>query len=312
MILCSGEALIDMLPRPGPQGATLWQPVPGGAVFNTARALARLDIPVGWFGGLSNDLFGRQLDAALAGDGVDTRLAARSDRPSTLAFVDLEHGQARYHFYDTGTAGRMLGEADLPALGPEIEAAFFGGISLAAEPCAGAHAALMARAAETRVTMLDPNIRPGFIAEEAAFRTRIADLLAIADIVKLSDEDLAWLEGASEDVAGQARALLARGPRLVCITQGARGALAVSAAGIVRQAAPRVAAVDTVGAGDTFNAGLLAGLRDARALNKRAMSAPPQAAVETALGLAVAASAVTVTRAGADPPRRGDLDQAGR
>jgi sugar/nucleoside kinase (ribokinase family) len=127
---------------------------------------------------------------------VDQSLIARSDRPTTLAFVVLTGGNASYAFYDENTAGRMLSEADLPAIPETCEAGFFGGISLAVEPCADAYTALAARMAQAgKLVMLDPNIRPGFIADEGRYRARMDRLLSLADVVKVSDEDLAWLDG---------------------------------------------------------------------------------------------------------------------
>src|SRR5690606_8656044 len=129
--------------------------------------------------------------------------------------VELVEGQARYAFYDENTAGRMLAPGDLPEIGPQVEALFFGGISLVVEPCGSTYEALMTRAAPERVTMIDPNIRTGFITDAAAYRARISRMIALADIVKLSDEDLHWLEGPG-DTELLARDILARGPRLVC------------------------------------------------------------------------------------------------
>ncbi|MBM9594789.1 carbohydrate kinase family protein [Roseitranquillus sediminis] len=306
MILCCGEALIDMLPRRTEAGALAYAPHVGGAVFNTAIALGRLDVATGFFTGLSTDMFGLRLERALAESGVDTALSHRSDRPTTLAFVELTQGQARYVFYDEGTAGRMLAGDELPALPDEIKALFFGGISLVAEPCGTAYEALMAKAAASRVTMIDPNVRPGFIRDEAAYRGRIGRMMALADIVKLSDEDLHWLEGPGDAVA-LAGDILKRGPHLVCITEGARGATGYTAAGAVHVDAPRVTVADTVGAGDTFNAGLLAGLARGGVLRRDALRQLDEAALRDALDLGVRAAAITVSREGANPPRASEL-----
>jgi fructokinase len=307
MILCAGEALIDMLPRTAVSGEAAFAPYAGGAVFNTAIALGRLGTPTGFFTGLSTDLFGQVLEAALADSGVDAERAARSDRPTTLAFVTLTDGQARYAFYDEGTAGRMLAEADLPGDLDGVGALFFGGISLAVEPCAHSYETLCLREAGRRVIMLDPNVRPGFIRDEAVYRARIDRMLAASDIVKLSDEDLHWLFGPGE-IAALVSAVLAKGPKLVCITEGAEGVTGYTATGAVRVAARRVEVVDTVGAGDTFNAGLLAGLSDAGLLSRDALAAGlPEDGLRAALDLGVRAAAVTVSRAGANPPRRAEL-----
>ncbi|KPP86231.1 MAG: fructokinase, partial [Rhodobacteraceae bacterium HLUCCO07] len=188
MILACGEALIDMLPRQTAAGEDAFAPYAGGAVFNTAIALGRLGAPAGFFCGISRDFLGQILRDKLSESGVNSSACVISDRPCTVAFVKLVDGQATYAFYDENTAGRMLTEADLPAT--DAQALFFGGISLVAEPCGSAYEAFMLREAPTRVTMIDPNVRPGFITDPAAYRARIDRMLAAADIIKLSDEDL--------------------------------------------------------------------------------------------------------------------------
>lgn len=306
MILCCGEALIDMLPRMTTGGEDAFAPYTGGAVFNTAVALGRLGTEVGFFTGLSRDLFGQRLEAALAESGVDYALALRSDRPTTLAFVTLTDGQARYAFYDENTAARMITPDDLPALDDGVEALFFGCISLISEPCATAYETLMLREAEARVTMLDTNIRPSFVSDEAAYRARLNRMIAAADIVKFSDEDLHWVAGGG-DTADLARAMLEKGPKLICITEGAQGATGYTRDGAFFEPAPQVEVADTVGAGDTFNAGLLSGLKEAGALSKPALGELPEEVLRAALDLGTQAAAVTVSRAGANPPRRDEL-----
>ena len=307
MILCAGEALIDMLPRETREGDAAFRPVAGGAVFNTAIALGRLGAPTGFFSGLSTDLFGQVLTDALAASNVDASLAARSDRPTTLAFVTLRDGHASYAFYDENTAGRTLSEADLPALPDSVEALFFGGISLVVEPCAAAYEALLAREAGRRVIMVDPNVRQGFIRDEAAYRARIDRMLAQADIVKVSDEDLRWLDGEG-DLAQQAQRMRSRGPSLVCVTQGAEGVTGYGAGDPVFVEARKATVVDTVGAGDTFNAGVLAELHDRGRLTREAVRALAPEDIAAALSLGARAAAVTVSRAGANPPTRAELD----
>jgi fructokinase len=269
-------------------------------VFNTAIALGRLGARAGFFCPMSSDLFGAQLRAALTASGVDHSLSPDVDRPCTLAFVTLVNGQARYAFYDRGTALRDLTVADLPALPADVQAVFLGGISLVGDPCGAAFAALADQAGD-RVVMCDPNIRPSFIRDEAAYRARLAKLLARADLVKVSDEDLHWLMGTG-DVADLARALRAQGPGVVIITEGAEGARAFHAGGVVQVPAPRVTVADTVGAGDTFNAGVLASLAQDGALSRAAIAALDEATLHRALTLGARAAAMTVSRAGANPP----------
>jgi fructokinase len=307
MILSCGEALIDMLPRTSTEGEACFAPYAGGAVFNTAIALGRLGADSAFFSGVSNDMLGEILADTLVASNVDITLLARSDRPTTVAFVKLLNGQATYAFYDEATAGRMLAQADLPILPANVSTLFFGGISLVNDPAASTYEALQAREAAARVTMIDPNIRPGFIAgKEAEYRARIMRMIARADIVKLSDEDLHWLEGEG-DLTALARGLLNAGPKVVFITEGSAGARAVTATLDRFVAATKVKVVDTVGAGDTFNAGVLAALDAAGVLSKSGIAALSDATLDAALDLGCRAAAVTVSRAGANPPWAKDL-----
>ncbi|MBS7541230.1 carbohydrate kinase family protein [Ancylobacter lacus] len=308
VLLCAGEALIDMVPRATPEGQA-FLPLPGGAVFNTAIAAARLGTRTLFWYGLSTDLFGDQLRAALAAAGVDARLCRPLDRPTTLAFVTLVEGQARYLFLDENTAGRMLAPTDLPDVPAEVAALFLGGISLVGEPVGSTMEALAVRVAgdgNGRLIMLDPNVRPGFIRDEAAYRGRIRRLVGLSHVVKLSDEDLFWLMGPG-DLATQARAVQAQGPRLVLVTLGARGARAFGRGLDVEVAAPAVKVADTVGAGDTFNAGFLTALADRDLLSADALADIGADTLRAALDFAARAAALSVTRVGADPPWRKDM-----
>lgn len=307
MILSCGEALIDMLPRTSTAGEACFAPYAGGAVFNTAIALGRLGAPAAFFSGISTDMLGEILADTLTASKVDTRYCARSGRPTTVAFVKLVNGQATYAFYDENTAGLMLSQDQLPALPSEVDTLFFGGISLVNDPAASTYEALQAREAPHRVTMVDPNIRLGFIAgKEEAYRARIMRMIARADIVKLSDEDLHWVSGAG-DLTQLARDLLALGPKVVFITEGAAGARAVTATQDRFVAATKVTVADTVGAGDTFNAGALCALHEAGALTKARLAAVTDAELDAALTLGTRSAAVTVSRAGANPPWRAEL-----
>jgi fructokinase len=190
----------------------------------------------------------------------------------------------------------------LPTLPADVTTLFFGGISLVNDPAASTYAALQARESATRVTMIDPNIRLGFIAgKEVPYRTRIEGMIAKADIVKLSDEDLAWVMG-DGDIATLARQILAKGPKLVFITEGAKGARAITATQDRFVAAQQITVADTVGAGDTFNAGALASLHTAGALTKDRLATVSDAELDAALSLGTRAAAITCSRPGANPP----------
>ncbi|RLJ59166.1 fructokinase [Litoreibacter meonggei] len=301
MILCCGEALIDMLPRTSQEGEAAFAPFAGGAVFNTSIALGRMGVEPGFFCGLSTDLFGETLEAKLDEAGVSSDLAFRSTRPTTLAFVRLTDGHASYTFYDENSALRIMTEADLPTLPEKVAALFFGGISLVGEPCGSAYEALMAREADSRVTMIDPNIRPSFITDRTGYVARITSMMAMSDVVKLSDEDLHWLEG-DGDLDALAGALIARGTKVVLITQGSDGSVGYTAQHRVVVPANKVEVVDTVGAGDTFNAGFLAGLQHAGALDKATLANLSEDTLRDALAMGSRTAAITVSRAGANPP----------
>ncbi|MEL7091736.1 MAG: carbohydrate kinase [Pseudomonadota bacterium] len=303
MILCAGEALIDMIPND--TGA--FAPHVGGAVLNTAVALGRLGVPTGLVTGLSFDPFGARITAHLRDSHVDTRHAVPSDRNTTLAFVHLKDGQATYSFYDDNTATRAILPDDLPEVPDGTEALFFGGISLCNPPVADSLATMAADVPAHLPVMVDPNIRPGFAADQGAYRTRLMGLMRRADIVKLSDEDITWLlpDG---DLAAKAQAVLAMGPKLLLLTEGSAGATAyVSGGPTVRVAAQKVTVVDTVGAGDTFNAGILHQLRAKGALSPEGLTTLTEDTLTQMLTFAARAAAVTVSRAGANPPWADDL-----
>lgn len=301
MILCCGEALIDMLPRQTTLGENGFAPYAGGAIFNTAIALGRLGVRTGFFTGLSDDMMGDILRETLAASHVDSRFAIVSSRPTTIAFVKLVDGQATYAFYDEGTAGRMITPDELPVLDDDVTALHFGAISLIPEPCGSTYEALLMREAGRRVISLDPNIRPGFIRDRAAHEARIRRMAAQSDILKFSDEDLDWF-GLSGDHDTLARYWLDRGAKLVLITRGADGATGYTADLKVSVPGERVTVVDTVGAGDTFDAGVLTSLERAGVLTKAGVAGLSEAVLRDALALGARAAAVTVSRAGANPP----------
>lgn len=307
MIVCCGEALIDMLPRQLDDGSDVLLPVPGGAIFNTAIALGRLGESSGFFSGLSTDLFGEKLAAALEASNVDYSYAVRSAAPTTLAFVKLTDGQAQYTFYDENTAGRLLSEADLPQFGDEVTALHFGTISLISEPCGTTLEALMKREHKNRIISLDPNIRVSFIPDEKAHRARMARMIGMSDIVKVSDEDFEWLVpgGSFDDTA---KTWIENGMSLVLYTMGAEGCRAITAHHDIIVPVQKVQVVDTVGAGDSFDGGLLAGLNRAGVMTKATLRDIDEDTLRTAVQLAVKVAAISVTRAGANPPWQEELD----
>lgn len=297
MIVCCGEALIDFLPR---EGGT-YQPLNGGSIFNTAIALGRLGVATGFFSGLSTDFFGDSLKQGLKASGVDLKYVKIWDRPTTLAFVKFDGGHARYSFFDDNSASRMLVKKDLPKLAAKVTALHFGSISLIPEPGGATLEVLMKRETKTRVISLDPNIRPSLIKDRRSHLARLNRLIAMCDILKISDEDVKWMTGKT-DLTGAARKWLKAGAKIVAITKGGEGVEAFTKRFAISLPAVKVKLADTVGAGDTFTAGLLAALARANRLTKPHLAAIGEEALREALSFAAQAAAITCSRPGADPP----------
>ncbi len=304
-----GEILIDFLPIEEGGRTVGFRMHAGGAPFNVAVGLARLGQPVAFAGKLSTDLFGRYLRAYIEGEGIDTRFLLPSDAPSTLAFVATEGGEPAFAFYGEGTADTLLTTAELPtSLFAETRALHFGSISLLRGTTPTAVLETVQRLEGRALLSFDPNLRPGLVRDESSYRALLDRLFGLADIVKLSAADVAWL-APGQEVERFAEDLPARGPALVVVTRGERGVLAMRGRGPGRSErwelpAFKVPVVDTVGAGDAFSAGLLAGLAERDVYSRDALDAMKGDELAGTLRFAAAVAAFTCTRAGADPPRR--------
>ena len=301
MIVVAGDALMDLLLRP--DGELV--PVAGGGPYNTARAIGRLGVDVAWLGGLSRDRFGRALEAGLAADGVSLALAQRTALPTTLALAELdEAGVATYRFYVDGTSAPAVTPEGLGTGLPEsTRAVHVGTLGLVLEPMATTFEALVGSLSSEVLLMVDPNCRPSVVRDPERYRARIRRVLARADVVKMSAEDLAFLvPGEFADAAERRVAEL--GPPVVVITDGARPVRAWVHGSLHEVEAPAVKVVDTVGAGDTFGGAFLACLL-ASGGGRDAVADP--AAVLRATRFAVRASAIVCERPGADPPNLAEL-----
>lgn len=309
MIVVGGEALIDLVPAGGGGVLPALQPVRGGGPYNTAVALGRLGASVAFASRVSTDAFGASLMAGLDAAGVDTALVQRGAEPTTLAVADVSpDGSAGFRFYVEGTADRLFRAPD--ALPAGARALAVGTCSLVLEPGATAYETLLKRTAADGVfTLLDPNIRPGLIADDAnAYRARFRSWLPHVALLKLSVEDAQWLAG-GRPWAEALPEWLAAGPRAAVLTRGGEGLTAVTAAGLQRYdvPAPPVDVVDTIGAGDTVNAALLHWFDTHDALTPAGLGALDGAGWRAALGHAARAAAITCSRAGAEPPYAAEL-----
>jgi fructokinase len=305
MLVVAGEALMDMVPAAGPPG-THFQARPGGSPYNVAIGCARLGMETAFLGRFSTDPFGRRLMAHLSDNGVHDDLLIDGDEPTSLAFaLPDEEGVASYVFYMENTAELALRPSHVPAsLSPD--ALHIGSIALVAEPIAGTLDRLVERLTDRSTISLDPNVRPQFIPDREVYRERLDRQIARAHLVKVSDEDLAWLEPGRDPLA-VARGWRNLGPRLVVVTYGREGAVAVGDGTAVAVPGAHVEVVDTVGAGDSFMSALLAWLDAQDMLTSLRRAAPDRESLREMLRWATHAAALTCSRTGADPPAVDEL-----
>jgi fructokinase len=296
MIVVAGEALFDLVA----EGTDRLQGHPGGGPFNVARTLGRLEQPVAYLGRLSTDRFGTRLRQMLLDDRVDTDTVVSTDEPTTLALAELDPtGAARYRFYAAGTSAAGLEVDDaLAALPPRVEVLHVGTLGLVLEPTAVATEAVVERLAGHALVVVDPNCRPSIVTDVAGYRARLDRVLVRADLIKVSEEDVAWLDPGRDPVEAT-RALLAGGASAAVLTRGGDGAVAVTADAEVAVPAPPADVVDTIGAGDAFGGGFVAWWR--RAGKAREDLADLSAVVE-ATRFACLVAAKTCERPGASPP----------
>ena len=308
MLLSCGDALIDFLPVRSADGRDALLPAVGGSCFNVAVGLARLGAPAGFVGGISTDLFGRMIADHAQASQVELRYAARGNRPTTLAFVRSVDGEPHYAFYDDETESRHWTYQPGSIPFADIDAIHLGSTTLVHSGGAAQTSAMIEEARGLTTLSFDPNCRPNLVHDKAEYVHRMDQFATRADIVRLSDGDFAYLYGGS-GFAGKAEALLAAGTRLFVVTRGVRGAQAWHGrAGPVEVEAPPVNVIDTVGAGDSFQAGLLFALRAMGRIAAASLARLNADELHRALAFATACAAITCGRRGADPPRLSEID----
>lgn len=307
MFIVCGEALMDVYVGEHTATGLALDARIGGSPFNVAIGLARLGRPVAFLGGISTDAFGDRLLQALVDEGIGTGLLVRSDAPSTLGVVGLDAlGVPRYAFHGQGAADRQLTSDTLPALPDEARVLQFGSFALVVPPSGETLRALAAREHNRRLIAYDPNVRLNVVPDVAAWRAVVAEMAGYAHLLKISDEDLALLYP-GQAVDALARGWLEQGVRLVIVTRGGGGSEAWTAGAHAQTPAVRVDVVDTVGAGDTFQAALLTWLDEHGRLAPPALGQLAAAELAQALTFASTAAAITCGRRGADLPRRVEL-----
>jgi fructokinase len=311
VIAVAGEALVDVVPAPV-EG--YFEFAPGGSPANVAVGLSRLDVPARMLARLGTDLLGRRLRTHLTDNGVDLSRVVEAAEQSSLALVEVgPDGVADYDFRIDGTADWQWTPEELEGALDGVVALHSGSLALTQEPGATVLRELLAKAAATATISYDPNARPRLMGDPKAVLRGVHELLGIADVVKVSDEDLRWL------LPGTAPGAvlddwLTRGPALVAVTLGGEGVLAGTSEGLRTSTPGRtVEVIDTVGAGDSFSAALLAGLhrRDLLGPARRAaLCGMSPVLLGEVLEECVTAASITCSRRGAQPPTSADLAEA--
>ncbi len=307
MFIVCGEALFDVFATGDTPTGIGFDGRIGGSPFNVALGLARLGQAVGFCGGIGTGFAGERLLRALADEGIDAAAVARIDAPTTLSLVGLDaRGVPSYAFYGQGAADRLLRPEHLAAVPTSARAFHFGSYAMVVQPVAATQRLLVEREHRRSVISYDPNIRSNVEPDLDLWRATLQWMLPRTHLLKVSDEDLALLyPGRSADEF--AADALAAGTPWVVVTQGAEGAVGYTRRGRVLMPPVPVAVVDTVGAGDTFQAALLTWLAETGRLTPTAIGSIDEAALRDALGFAGRAAAITCGRRGADLPRRHEL-----
>ena len=321
MIICCGEALIDMVPARG--SGDIFSPLPGGSPYNTAVAIGRLGVPVKFIGRISTDFFGEILMKRLQKSHVGEELVKRAGQNSTLAFVRQEKGkEPQYIFYTEGTADRSLQTDDLPYKLPVgTTCLVFGSIAMTMEPTASTIESFILREGIRKSTdqmdgspviSFDPNIRPFMIKDKAAYTEKLEKWIAASTIAKISFADFAFIYPKLEPEKAL-RKVLAMGPWLAICTLGIKGALALlrrNDGTVIKVNVPGIAvnAADTIGAGDTFHGAFLSWLEFQGKMSRSALATLTEAELYNAILFANKAASITCSRPGMDPPSRKEVD----
>ena len=305
MIIRAGESLIDMVPFAGENGAVQYSPHVGGSILNSAIALGRLGVDACYCGAVSNDTFGGLIEDCLRDSKVQEDFIIKTNRPTTLAYADVTDGVAKYRFVDGHSAGRLIDENSLKPFVNKIKnakALLVGGISLQAEPCGTSWQWLVEQVAGGCVIYFDANIRPDFIEDKDKYLERFEQFTRKVDIIKISEEDYSYLYG-EQDFEKVSAEWLEKGIKLIVLTLGEKGAKVIFDGGKeISVGIEPVKVIDTIGAGDSFNAGLLFDLDKQKMLDQEKLASIDTTALKKILTFANQVARFTVTQKGANPP----------
>tara|TARA_B110000003_G_scaffold206272_1_gene205150 strand:+ start:84 stop:1010 length:927 start_codon:yes stop_codon:yes gene_type:complete len=302
MIICAGESLVDMVSF---RGEPEYTPHVGGSNFNSSIALGRLGADSYYFGAISNDSYGELIENTLRHSKVKEDFVIKTNRPTTLAYADVVDGIAEYTFVDEHSAGRLLDQTSLKPFVNRVmkaKALLVGGISLQAEPCGSSWQWFIEQVSGQLPIYFDANIRPDFIENKQSYLNRFVKLTSKVDIIKISEEDYRYLYGA-QDFNKVSKVWLDNGVKLVIFTLGSEGSKVIfDNDKEVFVKSKKVDVVDTIAAGDSFNAGFLLSLDEQGLLDRVSLDIISDTQLEKALSYANKVASITVTKKGANPP----------
>ncbi|SVC47470.1 uncharacterized protein METZ01_LOCUS300324, partial [marine metagenome] len=286
MIICAGESLIDLVSFAGQNGEVQYSPHVGGSILNSAIALGRLGADAYYFGAVSNDTFGELIEDYLRDSKVQENFIIKTNRPTTLAYADVSNGVAKYTFVDEHSAGRLIDEDSLKPFVNKIKnakALLVGGISLQVEPCGSSWQWLVEQVAGSCLIYFDANIRPDFIEDKDKYLKRFELLTRKVDVIKISEEDYSYLYG-EQDFEKVTAEWLDKGIKLIILTLGEKGVKVIYGGGKeISVGIELVKVVDTIGAGDSFNAGLLFHLDKQKMLDQEKLASIDTSTLKKAL-----------------------------
>jgi len=306
MIICAGESLIDMVSFATENGEVQFSPHVGGSILNSAIALGRLGADTYFCGAISNDTFGGLIQDCYRDSRVQEDFIIKTNRPTTLAYSDIsDDGIAQYRFVDEHSAGRLIDKNSLKPFVNKIKnskALLVGGLSLQAEPSGTSWQWVVEQVAGYCVIYFDANIRPNFIEDKAKYLKRFTQLTKKVDIIKVSEEDYSYLYG-EHDFAKLSSEWLEKGVKLIILTQGEKGTKVIYSGGKeITVGVEPVKVIDTIAAGDSFNAGFLFDLDKQKMLDRKKLASISTSTLHKTLTFANKVARFTVTQKGANPP----------
>ena len=306
MILCSGENLIDNVPIKGAKDS--YKACVGGSPLNTALSLGKLKIPIYFFSRISNDFFGKKIINLLNKNNVNTSFVQRSNDPTTMGFINIDKRNTEFTFFANQTSDRNLTNYHFPTnFKKKIKLAHFSSISLVLKPGSETYFKMMRDLSKYCLISIDPNIRKNLIEDKIFFKKRFNEFLNIANIIKLSDEDFSYFYNIERADKIIPKWLSKYKIKFVILTFGNKGSKIYTKDFSIKINSLKIKVNDTVGAGDSYIAGIIAWLYKKNLLEKNQIEKISKKKWFECLQFASKIAAITCMRDGCNPPSLNEL-----